>query len=913
MSTQIVISMRFIYQVVVALAAILIVPHAWGQDCETTGLVEMSVDSWGEEISWTLVDASGEIVAEGSDYASYSYSTFDVCLGSGCHTLLLFDSFGDGWNGATWSLVDAAGQIFGPYTLPFGSYGAYDVAIEGDCGAAATGCTDPEAVNYNPDATVDDGTCLYESDCAGCDPEEWDPICALDPATGEIYTFPSPCVAACSGAVLLYDWDCDETSMGCTDPTALNYDPYASIDDGSCIAACEDGGLPATFYLCTFSNGNEVALDIVHESGDTLYSQSGFNNVAIIYEDFCLEDGCYTATLSNNAGNTGWYNGYFSINGSDLSIYNISLSDDATSATFEFSLDGSCASVPGCTDESAPNFNPEATWDDGSCLPSCDCDDAEFEPVCVWDWTTGGYVTLDNLCQAECLGWGIAWVGDCSEQPLYGCMDETALNYNPNATIDSGCLFVPECESGQIEVSIEMTADTTVYYWQAFFSINNAFDPGITNVITYTTDNATFGAGCLEPGCYNFWAYESTGSGLVTISATAGDETTTFDLEAGVYSTTWGWAVGVDEPCIVEYGGCTDPDAENYNPAATFDDGSCVYPLECDEGIVATLYLCTFSNGEAVGLNISASDGTVIYDQQGYSDMTIMYTEICIDPTECYTVTMTNLIGGYGWYGGYYWIDAEGIQIGGGELADWETEATDSFGWFGACDEEAVYGCTDPAASNFDEAATIDDGSCIYPSPCPVGQEVTFNLLALTDAWVEVTNSAGDMMASDWVQGDWTASVCLEDGCYNFRLESEAGGSLLGSFAMMMLEDGSVATMVADDSDLMDEDFGIGTDCGNGTDGFVPGGSPWDFEEMIAFAPYPNPTENEVNVNGGGWDQHFPIDVTVRDISGKVILRKRIPAGESPRIQVSEWPAGMYLMDIRQGQRVGHAPFMKVR
>lgn len=25
------------------------------------------------------------------------------------------------------------------------------------------GCTDPDAINYNPDATVDDGSCIYDN------------------------------------------------------------------------------------------------------------------------------------------------------------------------------------------------------------------------------------------------------------------------------------------------------------------------------------------------------------------------------------------------------------------------------------------------------------------------------------------------------------------------------------------------------------------------------------------------------------------------------------------------------------------------------------------------------------------------------------------------------------------------------
>ena len=55
------------------------------------------------------------------------------------------------------------------------------------------GCTDPEAVNFDPEATEDDGSCEYE------DPE------------------PEP-----------------EPVLGCTDEDAMNYDSNATEDDGTC-------------------------------------------------------------------------------------------------------------------------------------------------------------------------------------------------------------------------------------------------------------------------------------------------------------------------------------------------------------------------------------------------------------------------------------------------------------------------------------------------------------------------------------------------------------------------------------------------------------------------------------------------------------------------------------------------------
>lgn len=804
------------------------------QDCPAVGLVAVETSSWGDEISWSLADEAGTVVASGSNYSSFETSALDVCLGTGCHILTLVDSFGDGWNGATWSLITPEGTVLGPYTLDTGSLGTFIVPASGLCEGSTAGCTDPDAVNFDAGATV---------------------------------------------------------------------------DDGSCITSCE-GGAPLSFYLCTFSNGDEVALDIVHESGDTVYSGSGYGNVAVIYQDLCLESGCYTATLSNTAGNTGWYNGYVSLSGFGVWVDHLTLPDDASTAAFSFSIDGSCLSVAGCTDSAAPNFNPDADWNDGSCLPPCDCDDAEAIPVCAYDWTTGDYVTMSSACEAACNGYYVSWIGDCSEPPVPGCMDATALNYNPEATAEEPCVYAPTCTDGQIEVSIALsTAESSVE--PGYFFVNSVALNVYPEIAMYALNETTYGVGCLAPGCYNFFMYENWTGGGITATATAAGVSTEFTLAAGEYSGAFGWAVGTDEECTYEVGGCMDPEAENYSPLATFDDGSCAYPVTCDAGIYGTVYVCTFSNGSAVGLNITADDGTVLYDQQGFSDMAVVYVDVCLDPEACYTVTMTNNEGGYGWNGGYYWVDAEGYQIANGELFYAATEEVETFGWWGAC-EGNVLGCTDPEANNYDPSATVDDGSCNYVSPCPLANEVNYMVIALADAWVEISDANGEILVESAVQnGAWTGAVCLVDGCYDFRMESMNGGSLAGSFATLSMQDGTMLSMVADDVAVMDEPFGIGADCGNGGFGGY-GGSPWEFDETIAFTPYPNPTENVVNIAGGGWDQHFPIDVTVHDLAGKVVHRMQVPATEQPRIAASNWPAGMYFIHVQQGERTGTAPFMKV-
>jgi hypothetical protein len=85
------------------------------------------------------------------------------------------------------------------------------------------GCTDPMACNYDPTATVDDGSCDFES-CAGCTDAT---ACNYD------------------DTATIDDGSCEfESCAGCTNPDACNYDDTAIIDDESCILvgdACDDG------------------------------------------------------------------------------------------------------------------------------------------------------------------------------------------------------------------------------------------------------------------------------------------------------------------------------------------------------------------------------------------------------------------------------------------------------------------------------------------------------------------------------------------------------------------------------------------------------------------------------------------------------------------------------------------------
>ena len=123
--------------------------------------------------------------------------------------------------------------------------------VVGDCtGGYALGCTDSSASNYDPTATVDDGTCCVDG-CmddggttatpAGIWPTPLYPGYAAD-------NF-DPTATCHDQSVCTYT-----VTSGCTDPNAANYLSTAMVDDGSCtydacldtLSTQHDGTLAAT-------------------------------------------------------------------------------------------------------------------------------------------------------------------------------------------------------------------------------------------------------------------------------------------------------------------------------------------------------------------------------------------------------------------------------------------------------------------------------------------------------------------------------------------------------------------------------------------------------------------------------------------------------------------------------------------
>ncbi len=555
------------------------------------------------QVELTINNSAGEQVAYLSGLTGGAIQYVDICLAPGeCYSAIMHNNTGpNGWfNGYFW--VNGNGVQYINAGLQAGvQTQVVQFSIDGNCGPVS-GCLDPNASNYNPEAIISGEPCLYE---------------------------------------------------GCTDPSAVNYSQYANQDDGSCEYCNADNSVTAMLYVCTFSNGSQVELQILDEEGNEVIYVDNLSSGAIEYYNLCLDSTqCYTVNMINNQGPFGWYGGYFWINFNNVQIINNELPQGMDMLGTVFSLNGVCGPVIsyGCTDSSANNYDPSATINDGSCI-----------------------------------------------YPVWGCMDPLAMNYDPQAEYNFGCFYAQDCFTNLVEFHLEGSP------WISEASYVIYSDEGI--FMTSAGSGANYL--CMPDGCYQISLYDAFGDGWDTGDLNIyvnGELAETFTLFSGNYSQVF---FGINSSCVPTVAGCTDPSALNYNQVATIDDGSCVYYEDCGENFVQVI-INTQEWGNEISWMLVDEDFQPVMEGDNYSSWSSYSYFGCL-ADGCYEMILLDSWGD-GWNGGgyefYYLSD---FYFGTLEIGADESE---TISINGMCSD--LYGCTDINALNYDASATIDDGSCWY-------------------------------------------------------------------------------------------------------------------------------------------------------------------------------------------------------
>ena len=390
------------------------------------------------------------------------------------------------------------------------------------------GCTDASAYNYDPSATIDDGSCCT---VAGC----------TDPSASNYNS------NACYD-----DGSCIFPVNGCIDPSATNYDSLANTDDGSCcygnqlvITISTDNYPYETSWQLLNQNGTVVqsitAGDLT--SANTTYTWSFCSTLSECY-DFIISD-VYGDGMCCSFGN-GSYN--VTYNGSLVASGGSYASSETTSSI------GSCiTSVVGCMNSNATNYDPLANTS------------IAFGGILDPNIGTGAY--FNNVQH-------LIFDSYVPSKIVSAVVYASVVNNITFELRDNNSIVIDD-------TTINVVLGGQRLYFDFDVPVGNDYQLGIASVnsglyrnnggVSYPYDiggllNIT-ASSAGAPGYYYFY-YDIEVEAVCIASIIYGCT----DPAANNYDVT---ATVDDGSCIVDVYGCTGPSYCNYNPLANVDDGSC--------------------------------------------------------------------------------------------------------------------------------------------------------------------------------------------------------------------------------------------------------------------------------------------------------------------------------------------------
>jgi uncharacterized protein (TIGR02145 family) len=342
------------------------------------------------------------------------------------------------------------------------------------------------------------------------------------------------------------DDSCDY--IGCTDELAINYDPQATINDDSCyyLSDIEQRfqqnwmGIPLNpmgIYI------NSAILDDINlRVGDEIAVFDGSECVGMIQltdeitsplQIFLSEDNPDTPEIDGFISGDNISYKFWDAN-EQVEVININYTllngNDAFTPLGFSEVELQVNTILGCTEINSINYNPDATVNDGTCIPTIigcmDIHACNFDP--------------DANVEGDCLFYDCAQICDgssyvdgcdvCDDDPsndneCFGCMDQWALNYDPASIISDD-----SCEYPSIgDISMD-----------GFINVND-----IVLLVGVVLDSEYY----IEY----------------------------MDINQDSYLNIIDIVILVDIILHPEFIGCTDPDAQNYNPEAFYEDGNCEY------------------------------------------------------------------------------------------------------------------------------------------------------------------------------------------------------------------------------------------------------------------------------------------------------------------------------------------------
>jgi len=475
----------------------------------------------------------------------------------------------------------------------------------------------------------------------------------------------------------------------------------------------------------------------------------------------------------------------------------------------------------------------------------------------LWGGQDGSYYVMhcgDTLVQPDSANFGYSafhgfTLEDCAPPPpVFGCMDNSFVEFLPIATIDTGMCVTPrvfgcteeDAFNYEEEANTDILTDSCTHTLELTDLAGNGWAGAYLQVVQgdnfigeFTLedgfeDTFTFSLSTSEPVEVKFFTTNQSQFTSVQCGyALYSEEHTAIDAPGGFANPLVPFVFVYGMPycgssCIDKIYGCTDYTALNYNESVNTDDGSCYYVAGCTNPI----YLeysedADFDNGTCETLVVLGcmDEAALNYNPEANTELDGSCVDVVLG-------CMSELAFNFN----------SNANVDDGSCIAYSYGCTDPFAFNydsiantddGGC-IEVINGCTDTTALNYNIVANTDNGSCIYPLPgCTDATALNYNIEA------NVSDSSCYYSAGCNVGDVYT----LPNECFSWVIQVD---------------------QYCCDNSWDNSCIDLYNYCQDGWTGPVN----IDMYKRSAYLPYPNPTKDYINFNE-------KVDVLVVDNLGK--------------------------------------------